>query len=286
MKRRSNRDYFGPMTGFKGFLHRTAMFLLYPLRKPLIFFPLLILLYLIPTFIGARPSEVHVWYWNKIKSAYNSAAGVVSDKVNPWFADKEEAVPELGGKALPERGIDQLVGMRQKAVRRQMFEKAKSAPQAVDILENEEVVPVSEIKRDEQPQPAADVVQEYNDKISELSSRNTAPAGSATITVSQKLPLVYLKDPVPVSGKALVQNANEIIVDGTYIFLYGIYVDPNLPKDKEKKKYLEQFVKDKVVRCDIVAYTYQDIATALCYVDDDSINQRLVDEEFSRNVAL
>lgn len=286
MKRRSNRDYFGPMTGFKGFLHRTAMFLLYPLRKPLIFFPLLILLYLIPTFIGARPSEVHVWYWNKIKSAYNSAAGVVSDKVNPWFADKEEAVPELGGKALPERGIDQLVGMRQKAVRRQMFEKAKSAPQAVDILENEEIVPVSEIKRDEQPQPAADVVQEYNDKISELSSRNTAPAGSAIITVSQKLPLVYLKDPVPVSGKALVQNANEIIVDGTYIFLYGIYVDPNLPKGIEAKKYLEQFVKDKVVRCDIVAYTYQDIATALCYVDDDSINQRLVDEEFSRNVAL
>ena len=286
MKRRSNRDYFGPMTGFKGFLHRTAMFLLYPLRKPLIFFPLLILLYLIPTFIGARPSEVHVWYWNKIKSAYNSAAGVVSDKVNPWFADKEEAVPELGGKALPERGIDQLVGMRQKAVRRQMFEKAKSAPQVVDILENEEIVPVSEIKRDEQPQPAADVVQEYNDKISELSSRNTAPAGSATITVSQKLPLVYLKDPVPVSGKALVQNANEIIVDGTYIFLYGIYVDPNLPKGIEAKKYLEQFVKDKVVRCDIVAYTYQDIATALCYVDDDSINQRLVDEEFSRNVAL
>ncbi len=286
MKRRSNRDYFGPMTGFKGILHRTAMFLLYPLRKPLIFFPLLILLYLIPTFIGARPSEVHVWYWNKIKSAYNSAAGVVSDKVNPWFADKEEAVPELGGKALPERGIDQLVGMRQKAVRRQMFEKAKSAPQAVDILENEEVVPVSEIKRDEQPQPAADVVQEYNDKISELSSRNMAPAGSSTVTVSQKLPLVYLKDPVSVSGKALVQNANEIIVDGTYIFLYGIYVDPNLPKGIEAKKYLEQFVKDKVVRCDIVAYTYQDIATALCYVDDDSINQRLVDEEFSRNVAL
>ena len=286
MKRRSNRDYFGPMTGFKGILHRTAMFLLYPLRKPLIFFPLLILLYLIPTFIGARPSEVHVWYWNKIKSAYNSAAGVVSDKVNLWFANKEEATPELGGKVLPERGIDQLVGMRQKAVRRQMFEKAKSAPQAVDILENEEVVPVSEIKRDEQPQPAADVVQEYNDKISELSSRNMAPAGSSTVNGSQNLPLVYLKDPVSVSGKALVQNANEIIVDGTYIFLYGIYVDPNLPKGIEAKKYLEQFVKDKVVRCDIVAYTYQDIATALCYVDDDSINQRLVDEEFSRNVAL
>lgn len=282
MKRRSNRDYFGPMTGFKGCLHRTAMFMLYPLRKPLIFFPLLILLYLIPTFIGARPSEVHVWYWNKIKNAYNSVAGVVSDKVNPWFANKEEAAPELGGKVLPERGIDQLVGMRQKAVRRQMFEKAKSAPQAVDILENEEVVSVSEVRREGQ----VGVVQKYNDKISELNNQNMVPAGSETIAVSQKLPLVYLKNPISVSGKALVQNANEIIVDETYIFLYGIYVDPNLLKGIEAKKYLEQFVKDKVVRCDIVAYTYQDIATALCYVEDESINQRLVDEDFSRNVAL
>ena len=68
MRRRSNRDYFGPARGFKGFLHRIAMILLYPLRKPLIFFPLLILLYLVPTFIGAKPSEVHLWYWNKIKN--------------------------------------------------------------------------------------------------------------------------------------------------------------------------------------------------------------------------
>ena len=128
MKRRSNRDYFGPMTGFKGFLHRTALLLLYPLRKPLIFFPLLILLYLLPTFIGAKPSEVHIWYWHQVKGAYNSAVSIVSDKAGSWFADKEETVPELGGKVLPERGIDQLVGMRQKAVRRQMFEKAKSAP--------------------------------------------------------------------------------------------------------------------------------------------------------------
>lgn len=72
-----------------------------------------------------------------------------------------------------------------------------------------------------------------------------APAGSSTVTVSQKLPLVYLKDPVSVSGKALVQNANEIIVDGTYIFLYGIYVDPNLPKGIEAKNIWSSLSKTK-----------------------------------------
>ena len=209
MKRRSNRDYFGPMTGFKGFLHRIAMILLYPFRKPLIFFPLLFLLYLIPTFIGSRPSEVHIWYWNKIKTACSSIVNVVSDAVRPLFSDVEDALPELGGRMLPERGIDQLVGTKQKAIRRQMFEKAKSAPQAVNILENEEVVPVSAIKRDEQ-QSVSDAVEEHKEKSGYLSVSEQSV--SSAVNISQTLPLVYLKSPVTVSGKVQVENANEIMI--------------------------------------------------------------------------
>lgn len=284
MRRRSNNDYFGPSRGFKGFLHRTAMILLYPFRKPLIFIPVVILLYLVPTFIGARPAEVHLWYWNKIKTAYLKTADIVSEQSKGLFPEKETGIPEMGGTVLPEKGIDQLVGTRQKIVRRQIFEKAKSAPQVVDILENEEVVPVPQARPNENTED--DVIRNYNNKMNELNRQNTSASSSTTIQVSQKLPLVYLKTPVQISGKALVQNANEIVVDGTFIFLYGIYVDPNMPKGIEAKKYLEQFIKDKTVRCDIVAYTYQDIATGLCYIDNQNINQTLVDEEFSRNVAL
>lgn len=283
MKRRSNSDYFGPSRGFAGFMHRVMMILLYPFRKPFVLIPLLIILYLAPTFIGAKPTEVHLWYWNKIQTAYNSSSDFVKEKSKDLFPDGISATPEMGGQVVTERGTDQLVDMRQKFVRRQMFEKAKSAPQVVDILESEQVVPVAAaINADDENS----VLQNYNNKMSELNEQNTTTTKESTIQVSQKLPLVYLKAPVTVIGKTIVQNANEIIVDGTYIFLYGVYVDPNLPKGIEAKKFLEQFVKDKVVRCDIVAHTYQDIATALCYVDNENINQTLVDENFSRNVAL
>lgn len=282
MRRRSNRDYFGPMTGFKGFLHRVAMILLYPLRKPLIFIPVLILMYLIPTFIGSKPSEVHLWYWNKIKNGYNFVAETVSDKVKPIVGKTEVLMPELGGKMLPERGIDQLVGTKQKAIRRQMFEKAKSAPVVVDILENQEVVSVEEAKKEQALMQAekAEVNTEVVAEDAGVQSENKK------IVVSETLPLIYVKNQVAISGSAVVQNANEMIVNGTYIFLYGIYVDPNLSKGIEAKKFLEEMVKGKTVHCNIVAYTYQEVATALCEVDGQSINQKMVDEGLSKNVAL
>lgn len=282
MRRRSDSDYFGPMTGFKGFLHRVAMILLYPLRKPLIFIPVLILMYLIPTFIGSKPSEVHLWYWNKIKNGYNFVAETVSDKVKPIVGKTEVLMPELGGKMLPERGIDQLVGTKQKAIRRQMFEKAKSAPQAVDILENQEVVSVEEVKKEQ-----ALIQAEKTDAIMEEVAKNdNLQPEKQKIVVSETLPLIYVENQIDVSGAAIVQNANEMIVNGTYLFLYGIYVDPNTPKGIEAKKFLEQMVKGKTVRCNIVAYTYQEVATALCEIDGESINQKMVDEELSKNVAL
>ncbi len=282
MRRRNDRDYFGPMTGFKGFLHRVAMILLYPLRKPLIFIPVLILMYLIPTFIGSKPSEVHLWYWNKIKNGYNFVAETVSDKVKPIVGKTEVLMPELGGKMLPERGIDQLVGTKQKAIRRQMFEKAKSAPQAVDILENQEVVSVEEVKKEQ-----ALIQAEKTDAIMEEVAKNdNLQPEKQKIVVSETLPLIYVENQIDVSGAAIVQNANEMIVNGTYLFLYGIYVDPNTPKGIEAKKFLEQMVKGKTVRCNIVAYTYQEVATALCEVDGQSINQKMVDDGLSKNVAL
>ncbi len=282
MRRRNDRDYFGPMTGFKGFLHRVAMILLYPLRKPLIFIPVLILMYLIPTFIGSKPSEVHLWYWNKIKNGYNFVVDTVSDKVKPLVGKTEGLLPELGGRMLPERGIDQLVGTKQQAIRRQMFEKAKSAPQAVDILENQEVVSVEEVKKEQ----ALAQMQEVEAEKSEALGENVVQTQKQKVVISETLPLIYIKNSIAIEGAAEVQNANEMVVNGTYVFLYGIYVDPNLPKGIEAKKYLEVLVKDKKVHCDIVAYTYQEIATALCYVDGESINQKLVDEGFSKNVAL
>lgn len=104
--------------------------------------------------------------------------------------------------------------------------------------------------------------------------------------VKRNLPLIYLDEPKEVIGVTKVYNANEIEVDGTYIFLYGIYVNPETELGLEAKKFLENVVKNQVVRCSIVAYTFQDIATGMCYVGGENINQMLVTHKFSKNVAL
>ena len=104
--------------------------------------------------------------------------------------------------------------------------------------------------------------------------------------VKRNLPLIYLDVPKEVIGVTKVYNANEIEVDGTYIFLYGIYVNPETELGLEAKKFLENVVKNQVVRCSIVAYTFQDIATGMCYVGGENINRMLVTHKFSKNVAL
>ena len=65
MVKKSDKNAVGPSRGWLKILNSTVMFILLPLRKPLIVIPLLLALYLIPTFIGAKPSEVHLWYWQK-----------------------------------------------------------------------------------------------------------------------------------------------------------------------------------------------------------------------------
>ena len=66
--------------------------------------------------------------------------------------------------------------------------------------------------------------------------------------VKRNLPLIYLDEPKEVIGVTKVYNANEIEVDGTYIFLYGIYVNPETELGLEAKKFLENVVKNQVVR--------------------------------------
>ena len=54
----------------------------------------------------------------------------------------------------------------------------------------------------------------------------------------------------------------------------------------EAAEYLKELAEQKHIECDIVAYTYQNYATALCYIDGKSINQNLVDAGFADNIAL
>lgn len=274
MKFNRRKDEFKPSRG-AALAHKLFMAVTYPLIKPLIFIPVLIILYLAPTFMGVKPTEVHLWYWSKIKNISSDVSTKVADTT-------KNLMPEAAKNILPpEKGIDQLVEtpiVTPQEVRRKMFEKATSAPQAVNIMERKDsdVAPI--VIEETQPEKISESIAPVV-ASSELEKAEEVP-------VSRKLPLIYLDTPKEVQGTVSVHNANEIEINGTYLFLYGIYADPDSAEGIRAKAFLENLVKNQQVRCSILAYTYQDVATAMCYVGSKSINHLLVEEQLAKNVAL
>lgn len=283
--RRKDRDYIGPMTGWAAFFHKLTMFILFPLRKPLIFFPLLLILFLAPTFNGVKPAEVHLWYWGKIKQYALVVTDFVAEKSKSVMPkDFKIKVPSLSGSVSGSKGTDKLVDyptVDVNANRRAMFERASGSP----------VVPVDIVAEDEygygeDEEPLDDSEIDDNEETVEKSTETPEIQEVRIKPAKRNLPLVYLDEPKEVIGVVKVHNANELEVDGTYIFLYGIYVNPDTEQGIYAKKFLENMVKNQIVRCSIVAYTLQDVATGMCYLNGENINRMMVTNKFSKNVAL
>lgn len=267
--RPKENDNIAPSKGLAKLVHKMAMFILWPLRRPIFFVILLIALYLVPTFIGAKPNEVHLWYMNKFQNIYSQANTMISEKTKNFNLPKVEmpSMPSFGSQSEP--APLKVIDMPAKGASRKAFERAKSEPVRVDIMQ----------KKDDITNSPAMVK-----KVSSSASAGTPKMANAN--PKKKLALVYVNSQKSVSGVAMVANANELILNKETIFLYGIYVDPNTQKGKEAKVFLDKTIVDKVVTCDIQAYTYQGIATGICTVDGININKALVENGFSKNVAL
>lgn len=100
------------------------------------------------------------------------------------------------------------------------------------------------------------------------------------------LPLKYEDNPEHIEGNAIILGPNDLIVGDKYIILYGIYTDANKQDYNQANVYLKELADKKQVECEIVAYTYQNHATAICFLDGKSINKNLVDAGFAIDVAL
>ena len=104
--------------------------------------------------------------------------------------------------------------------------------------------------------------------------------------VKKKLNLKYLDKNKTLSGEAIIHNANELSINNEYIFLYGIYAEPNSENGIKAETFLRNETSGKTVECIINAYTYQNIATAICSASGVELNRKLVDLGYSKNVAL
>ena len=260
--------------GWGKFFHDLFLVITFPIRKPLILIPILMIGYLAPTFMGAKPTEVHLWYLNKIKSKISGVSSALTlpqvdfisdvNNIKKTVADLTElvAISENQEKK-SEVDISSEAPVDQSEIRRKIFEKAKQAPDTVDVLKT--------LQRQQK-------VAEY--------AKNAENSNMAEIKTEKKLPLNYALTQESIEGHAQVKNANEIIVNGVRYFLHGIYVNPNTGKGFQAQALLEKVIAENIIKCRIIAYTYQNIGTVDCQVNGENINQLLVEQGYSKNVDL
>lgn len=284
----SKNDDIGPSRGLTALMHKTVMFLLYPFRKPIAFVILLVVLgglfFGLPVFLyGVNPKQVHNWYLEKyqeldVKAISSNLSEIVKPKVE-------------------QKGIDQLVDLPQdikyQPSRRQSFGRAATGSnthQVVDVLaENaNDVVSVDSIERaDENQYPLAQTSAVSQPVSAQRVEKTTDSKGFVSITKEKAdTSLQYLAEQKEVIGEAKVINANELIVDNIYIFLHGIYSNPQNQRGVKAGVFLKSALKGETVRCDIIAYTEDHAATAECFVGNVSINRIMVEKGYSDKVSL
>lgn len=291
-------------------LGRGMYILSWPIRKFYIVVPILALLYVTPVFFEANPKRVHVWYKDKAVYLFDKTmevpfinASIV--KVQNLLGIESSPVKQKD-KGKSKKTVEPAVGLvemhkpRTKVRSRKGFgvsDKSYVFELEKKDLSKEENKPVRmhrDVVREENfaPLKASDVVLPEKsvlpivtvDTLDKLPDSNMRSLNLDT--TKKKLPLVYMDQPKDIVGEAQIKNANELEIRGLYILLYGIYQHPLTNDGKKAQAYLEGRTKGKKVRCTIVAYTHQKIATGFCFVDGENLNESLVKQGVTTNIAL
>ena len=254
-RRAKEDDYIGPLKGWPKFFHRLFLLITFPLRKPLWTLLILLVMFLLPTFRGVKPTEVHTWYWQKLKHSSAAISTTVTDKAKDLSTNLPQVLPaQEPATVAPVKVVE----MPAKKSSRTVFERAKSAP-----------VVVPEAVQTAAAEPAADTL-----------------VAAETITPRKDLQLKYLDQPKTISGQVIVISANVLMIGKSEMFLYGIYAEPASANGKAAVEYLQEATSGQTVSCQVNAYTYQGVATAICHVGATNLNRELVNRGFSKNVAL
>ena len=290
-RRKKTSDNIRPLTGWKSFFYYFGLFILFPLRRPLITLLILLVLFLAPTFQGVKPVTVHKWYAEQISKTYN--------RVLVWWGSREPEVSPGEFKFHPEEAAPAPVTPSEFTIPEPMD---KNAPNILDVLRGEtsteektqvqeEVVeePKVEVKAEEKQQYQPEIVATPEEKEPEVKKKYSLPKDESLYFYPKEkkvYALKYLDIPHEITGKAIVHDCNEIEIDGEFILLYGIYVHPYTVQGSRATEYLKDLLEDKEVKCGIVAYTEQNIATGICYYNGENINRTMVIKGYTKNVAL
>lgn len=296
MKMRKTPRYFSSQPEerkWKLRLRQAGMAVVWPFKQKTTYVLVLLFAFFAPTFNGIKPAEVHLWYWQKLKNGAESLYSLVSHNAKNIMGKADLSF--MKESPFADRGIDKLVetsDIRGQNIRRKAFGKAETVPAGVDIMKhdinaNGVLVPVLEPEK--QQRENAEAV-----KLAEEINPENVDAGEARQLAEKSdndyrrdMPMLdYPEKPIPIKGQAFVYNANAIDVDGTYMFMFGIYSNPAEERGQLASQFLEKLIENREVDCDIVAYTKEQVPTVICYINGVNINKLLVIKGLSDNIAL
>jgi len=283
------------------FFHTVFMVVTYPLRHVFRFLILVFILAVIAAAIpmsqGTRWNEIPGWYAELFTQTRQQLPdfGLSSDQEKPAeeFHFKEVAAPAIIHKRSasanfwpePEPRADKAPTVRRAFTR---------APKLGQRMEMKSQSDEAELKPASIP-TAQNRVTSGNKFKAGAGAKIQASIAASSQPAEQKasyyrkdpsLPLVYEDEPTEIKGAVMVFSANDLTVGDYYLYLYGIYTDPKKYDAEKARQYLEELTAGKVVNCKIVAYTHQNIATGVCFLNGRSINRNLVDAGFADNIAL
>lgn len=275
MARRSEWDSMRTK-GWSKFIHSLYMFITWPFRKPLHCIALIILLIAIPFCFGAKFSETFVWYKDKFSIGIDYLANTSMVKgVN----EKLSYVSASFDKILPKNVAQSEVKPQRKFVSWNVaeFNKVKYKPrQDVFNKKNTDDTPFFFKKK------KSDIVEE-NEVQEEM-----IVSDDRLYIIKPDLNLIYEEEtPELISNEVTIIDENSLVIDNNYIFLYGIYTNPNEYNVEDAIEYLKNIAEENEIVCKVVARTKNgNIATALCFASDLLINEEMVKNKLAKNVAL
>lgn len=290
------------ISGLLGWVHRFVMLITFPFRKfwQILFVVLLLLVIAIavPMFQGVKIHEVWNWYQEKLPA--KQIAEIKDDaktKVDSKIASVKQKIQGIipGGASAPAEAKPESDEPRFVSWNVAQFKKAKYKPKKkIKPAVADNTKTYAELKNERQEPENSAAVAAVNLPLDTAVSAGDNPDVMPDVgDLSQyyrrlKNPdLAYVDKPEILFDVADVIKANDLYVNNTYIYLYGIYTDPRIYDEEQAKAYLTSLTEGRKVRCDIVAYTVQtQSATALCFVGNVFINKAMVEQKLAGNVAL
>ncbi len=297
--------------GFSKILHRLFLILTYPFRHPIRF--LLFILFIIAVLIGAALVkgvsfyDIPKWYFTKIeqtepkediafvKQVLLSHAqkldvphklqafkkSITFSKVS--MSETKENIAEKNEQKVQNKAKEEPVLPRKKYA---VWNIQKNAPadQSSNVQSNTLKKEIEEKDITLEKEKIEGSINQISEKLEPI---EIAPLPEKVLYRKlDTLGLRYLDDPVIISGEAIVYGPNELYVADTYLYLYGIYTSSVKYNASKAAQYLRELVDSRTLECHVVAYTADDIATAVCLIDGRSINQHMVDAGMADNIAL